>query len=165
MPVEEYNSVEFPVTYRTFVNLYIAPDNNQTRKIANAISSSFFIRNKVFANNIDEMRDKFVNDFQNKSFGFADRVFGIDFANTTNFPFEYTLLIQYNSKLFGDNKISFFSDTRSCRNDSSLFEDCGANTFAYYGLTRLQNDLNNFIRKVKKVFRIFIRLQIKTFSN
>ena len=153
LPAEEYNTVQFPPSYKSLFNVYISPDNIETRKIADGISSSY-IQKFIFGSNIDDLREKYLNDFTNTTTIDVDNAFGLAFSESINsFPYEYTLLVKYDSKLFNNNKkINYFTDTRSCRNRTNSFlnqyENCGGNQFAYNGLAHLQNVLNNFIRKV-----------------
>jgi hypothetical protein len=152
LPVEEYNTTNFPPSNAKFFYLYISPDNIQTQLIARGISSRF-IWKTVFGTNIEDLRQKYLNDFKNETTSFGFNAFGVAFSESPNlFPFEYTLLTQYDSKFLTSNnkKINYFTDTRSCRNETgaSTYDNCGGNQFAYNGLGYLQNSLNNFIRKV-----------------
>ena len=150
LPVEQYKSVDFPQDFWGFFVIYLAPNNTETQKIAKGISS-IYIRKIIYANDIDDIREKYSIDFQNASI--FDNAFGIDFSQSKNFPFDYTLLTKYDSKLFDNRKIKFFADTRSCRNTSGSFlsnayKTCDANDLAYNGFAALQNSLNTYIRQV-----------------
>jgi hypothetical protein len=161
LPAEEYNAVNFPPRkYITATKIYISPNNNETQKIADGIASAFLITPKFsFVDNINDLRQEFLKDFKNSSIYYS--ALGIDFEKSNNFPFDYTLLTNYDSKLFDKSKIKYFTDTRACRNNSkdilNSYESCGANEYAYDGLAFVQNTLNNFIRKVRELMPKKIR--------
>lgn len=153
---EEYNVISIPqYTYSiAFLNkLYIAPDNNSTRFIGQILKNNgvYVTNGTTYCNSTDDIRSNYLNDAsQIKNL----KAFAIDFTQSKYFPFDYTVFVEYDSKIFDTKNIKYFVDSSQCRNNtgySSLsYENCAGNDYIYNSFTSFQFSLDKVIKQVSK---------------
>ncbi|CAF0971462.1 unnamed protein product, partial [Brachionus calyciflorus] len=141
LPSEKYN----PESLRDSLlskNLFIYPDNSQTRLLGNYLQFEIFSLKLKFFNDTKQMKEFYLN-FNEKSVSYIE-TFGLEF---TRFPTEYKIYHKYDEILFAGNKINYFADSRDCRNGTFTYSICAGNKIVYNGLAYLQYKLDASIKK------------------
>ena len=129
-------------------NLSITPINTKVSLIGDELSKLNFISNISYFENYDEMK----NDYANNS-NIGEKRFGIEFKLNENFPFDYTIVAEWNKNLFTNANVKLFSNgLKECRPSVDMtnanFKSCDGNQLIYDGFSHLQLNLNKIIHMV-----------------
>nr|QNH67864.1 ATP-binding cassette transporter subfamily A member 5 [Brachionus rotundiformis] len=145
-PPETYNAEILDGRFQT-VDLFISPDNQQTRNLGDLIKTRYLFLKLKYFNTSDQMIQFYDANSNGSSIEFIKETFGIEFSD---FPNSYKLYHKYEPLLFSQNKIQLFTDSRECRNGSLLYNLCGGNKLLYDGLAYLQYVLDSSINKLRQ---------------
>jgi hypothetical protein len=145
----EYETLHFDndTSFNKF-NLSISPKNTEIEQIGEELFKLDFISNISYFENYTEMKYDYVNNGDSKRFG-------IEFNLNENFPYDYTIVTEWNKKLFTDTDVKLFSNTiYECRTSENFdstnvnFENCDGKQLIYNGFSHLQSNLNKIIYSV-----------------
>ena len=144
LPPETYNFGILNENHVT-VDLFINPDNIQTRSFGKILQTYYsFIEIKFFKNS-KEMIQYYDSGNNQSSIDFFKETFGLEFLD---FPNTYKLYHKYEPELFSNNKVNLFTNGNECRNTSYLYNLCAGNKLLYNGLAYLQYVVDGSIKKV-----------------
>lgn len=135
--------LSFSLIYNYYVFIY--PNNGNTTIVGNELAKSIFIV-KYFGS-IDDMKSEYLNRTANGST--FNRIFGIEFSDMNQFPYQYKMYNQWDDSLFQNQKVLTSANGNLCRNKTDYtYQTCAGNTLVYNGFSYLQSKLNLAIKKV-----------------
>ncbi|CAF1026053.1 unnamed protein product [Brachionus calyciflorus] len=124
-------------------NLFIYPDNSETRLLGNYLQTELIKLKLMFFNDTKYMKEFYFN-FNESTISYIE-TFGLEF---TRFPSEYKIYQKYDQIFLDGNKIKYFADSRDCRKKTFGYSLCAGNKIVNNGLAYLQYKLDTSINKV-----------------
>nr|QNH67926.1 ATP-binding cassette transporter subfamily A member 5 X3 [Brachionus plicatilis] len=153
---EIYNAEILDGKYKS-IDLFINPDNEQTRQLGKLIQTHFYFLKIEYFNNSNDMI-RFYESRNGSSIEFIKETFGLEFLN---FPNNYKFYHKYDPLLFSQNKIQLFTNGNECRNESLLYNLCGGNKLLYNGFAYLQYVLDKSINQLNESNSTYPKIMVQ----
>ena len=135
-------------------NIYVFPDDTETRKIFQYIGDNDGIYTMQFFGNLTEMKNSYLKAADNSS----DTFWGIEILYKSSSVVNYKIYHRWDDSLIDNNKIKLYGNGKECRLNKtdpltlSTYYSCSGNKLVYNGFSLLQSSFDYSIKMVNLNF-------------